>query len=222
MIERIRAWAARHAAEGRYSPVGQIFHWVMAALISFQLYWGWHMGDIAPGAGKMRAYQVHAELGMLMLLLAALRFVWRTIIPGPVNDADRLGWQTTAAYVTHGLFYICFFGLPLSGWLMWSALGEGQPLSIAGIVPVPPMPTRDIAPSLQWMILDWAQDIHVILVALLVLMIPAHVGAALKHHFWDKHDVLRGMLPELDADEAKEKPRHGLPQPRSRRAKARG
>ena len=31
----------------------------------------------------------------------------------------------------------------------------------------------------------------------LLVLIPAHVGAALKHHFWDRHDVLQGMLPQI-------------------------
>ena len=211
MIRQIREWAQRHSAERRYSPVGMVFHWVMAALISFQLYWGWHMGRLPVGGEKLRAFEVHAELGLLMLVLAGLRLIWRMIVPGPLNDADRLGWQTAAAVVTHILFYLCFFGLPLSGWLMWSALGNGAPLSIAGVSPWPQMPVATLPTSIQWQMLDWAQDTHLLLVILLIVMIPLHVGAALKHHFWDEHDVLRGMLPELIADEPLEEPRHGLP-----------
>ncbi|MES2495836.1 MAG: cytochrome b/b6 domain-containing protein [Pseudomonadota bacterium] len=210
MIEAIRAWAARHAAEGRYSPVGQIFHWVMAALISFQLYWGWHMSRLPAGGEKLAGYDLHAQIGLLMLVLAVLRLIWRMIIPGPVNDADRLGWQTYAAYVTHILFYICFFGLPLSGWAMWSALDSALPLSVAGIIPWPQMPFDTLPVAIQWQLLDWAEGMHAALILLLVAMIPMHAGAALKHHFWDKHDVLRGMLPELKGDEPLEEPRHSL------------
>lgn len=210
MIEAIRAWAARHAAEGRYSPVGQIFHWVMAGLISFQLFWGWRMGQMPAGPEKLRGYELHAELGLLMLVLAGLRLLWRIIVPGPFNDADKLGWQTQAAHVTHILFYICFFGLPLSGWAMWSALGDNAPLHVAGVVLWPDMPFHSVPTQIQWFILDWAESIHWLLVALLVIMVPIHVGAALKHHFWDRHDVLRGMLPELPEDEPLEAPPHGL------------
>lgn len=210
MIQALRQWAARHTAEGRYSPVGQIFHWTMAALIIFQLWWGWSMGRMDVGGDKLGAYRIHAELGLLMFVLALLRAIWRLIVPGPVNDADRLGWQTVAAYVTHALFYICFFGLPLSGWAMWSALG-GEALSVW-----PHMPFGDIDPPLLWWILDWAENIHWLLILLLVIMVPIHAGAALKHHFWDRHDVLRGMLPELPEDEALDAPRHGLPAPEPR------
>lgn len=210
MIEAIRQWAARHTAERRYSPVGVAFHWTMAALITFQLYWGWHMGRVPVGAEKLEGYRLHSELGLLMLVLAAMRLLWRMIVPGPVNDADKLGWQTRLAYLTHGLFYICFFGLPLSGWAMWSALGNGPDLSLAG-VPWPQMPFHDVPIAIQWAVLDWAEGIHALLVICLLVMVPTHAGAAIKHHFWDKHDVLIGMLPELKADEPAEgEPRHGL------------
>lgn len=216
MIAAIRRWAARHTAERRYSPVGQIFHWTMALLISFQLIWGWYMGRIPAGGEKWQAFALHAELGLLMLLLALLRALWRLIVPGPINDADRLGWQTWAAHVTHILFYICFFGLPLSGWAMWSALGNAPPLEVAGVAPWPHMPFDAIPVSLQWWILDWAEGLHALLVLLLVAMLPLHVGAALKHHFWDRHDVLKGMLPDLPEDaEARATP-HKQPPPRFR------
>lgn len=222
MIEAVRAWAARYSAEGRYSPVGQAFHWVMAGLVLFQLGWGWHMGRVPVGADKLRAYELHAELGFLMLSLACLRFLWRLIVPGPVNDADDLGWQTIAARAIHILFYVCFFGLPLTGWAMWSVLGVSPPLSIAGVIPMPQMPFHTIDPGIQFVILDWAERIHWLLVILLLLMVPMHVGAALKHHFWDRHDVLRGMLPELPEDEGREVPRPGLQPDEARPAQAGG
>lgn len=211
-LDAVRDWAKRHTAERRYSPVGQVFHWVMAGLISFQLYWGWSMTRMPAGGEKFAAYDVHAGLGLLMLVLAGLRGLWRLIVPGPVNDADALGWQTIAAHITHVLFYICFFGLPLSGWAMWSALRDPLALSLAGIVPWPQMPFDGVPTDIRWWILSTAESTHMALIVLLVVMIPLHVGAALKHHFWDRHDVLLGMLPDLpDADEGP--PRSARAQP---------
>lgn len=215
MIERLQAWAARYADDRRYSPVGQIFHWVMASLILFQLGWGWYMSRIPAGGEKLDAFRTHAELGLLMFVLAVLRGTWRLFIPGPINDADRLGWQTAAAYVTHILFYICFFLLPLSGWAMWSTV-KGEELRVAGLIPWPYMPFETLAPRVQWWILDWAEGMHALMIILLVALIPAHVGAALKHHFWDRHDVLRGMLPDLDGGPPRG-PRHRS-KPRAPRA----
>ena len=197
MIERLQRWAHGFAQEGRYTPVGIAFHWVMAALVLFQLGWGWYLGWLPAGGGKLIGYQIHSDVGLLILLLAALRLVWRTIVPDPINDADDLGWQTTIANLTHIVFYICFFGLPLTGWAMWSALGESDPLAIAGVIPWPPLPFHNLPVAVQWAVLDWAEGLHAFLVVTLTILVPLHVGAALKHHFWDRHDVLRGMLPQI-------------------------
>ena len=203
MIDALRAWARRHTERDRYSPVGIAFHWTMALLVLFQLGWGWYSGFLPAGGNKLLAYQIHSDVGLLILVLAFGRLIWRIIIPGPENDADTQGWQTVVAYIIHYIFYICFFGLPLSGWAMWSSLGPNEPLAVAGIVPWPALPFEELPPTLQWAIMDYAEDVHHVLIIALTVLVPLHVLAALKHHFWDRHDVLRGMLPEVpDAEKA--------------------
>lgn len=197
MLDRLRAWAARHAEDNRYSPVGIAFHWIMALMIVFQLGWGFYSDFVRPGGEKVHAYEVHAAIGLAILLLTLLRAIWRILIPGPVNDADHLGWQTTLARITHVLFYICFLGLPLSGWAMWSAVAPPGPLYLGGVLPWPQMPLDSLNPETQYQVLGVAERVHHWLVILLLVLIPAHAGAALKHHFWDRHDVLRGMLPDI-------------------------
>lgn len=218
MIERLRAWARRHTDDNRYSPVGIIFHWVMAFLVLFQLGWGWYASTMPVGGDKVAAYQVHSAAGLPILLLAMGRLAWRLVIPGPINDADTQGWQTQVAYATHYIFYICFFGLPLSGWLMWSAVAP-EPLYFAGLFAWPQLPLHDLSPAMQWWIMDIAEDVHLILIVTLLILIPAHVGASLKHHFWDRHDVLRGMLPEIpDSEQPRAVPKHKPRPMRSPRA----
>jgi cytochrome b561 len=201
MIETLRAWALVHAEQGRYTPVGIAFHWVMAFLVLFQLGWGFYTAMMGVGGDKLAAYQVHSAAGLPILLLAIGRAAWRALIPGPVNDADRQGVQTVVAHAIHYLFYLCFFGLPLSGWAMWSAYAEPGPLRLGGVLPWPPLPLGELPLVTRWAILDFAEDVHNLLVWLLVIIVPLHVGAALKHHFWDRHDVLRGMLPEIPDEE---------------------
>jgi cytochrome b561 len=202
MIRALRKWARTHTERSRYSPVGIAFHWVMAFLVIFQLGWGYYSSWLPAGGDKLHAYEVHSAVGLPVLLLAIARFGWRLMIPGPVNDADRQGWQSQFAYAMHYVFYIAFFGLPLSGWVMWSSIAEPGPLYLAGVVPWPPLPFDQLPLTLRWRIMDAAEDVHVLLVIVLLLVIPLHVAAALKHHFWDRHDVLRGMLPEIpDAED---------------------
>lgn len=201
MIRRLREWARGHSERGRYSPVGIAFHWVMAFLILFQLGWGWWVSEMPVGGDKLQGYQVHSAVGLAVLVLAIARFGWRIAIPGPKNDADTQGWQTQVSYAIHYLFYIAFFALPLSGWAMWSSIAEPGPLYLGGVLPWPQLPLDTLPLELRWRIMDVAEDIHVIFVILLLIVIPLHVGASLKHHFWDRHDVLTGMLPEIPDEE---------------------
>jgi len=209
MIRQLRAWARTHTERNRYSPVGIAFHWVMAALVIFQLAWGYYTSWLPLGGDKLHAFEVHSAVGLPILLLAIARFAWRLMIPGPINDADKQGWQTQVAYAMHWVFYAAFFGLPLSGWAMWSAMAEPGPLRLAGFLPWPQMPLDQLPLTMRWQIMDFAEDVHHVFVITLLLVIPLHVGAALKHHFWDRHDVLRGMLPEIpDAEDPREAPTH--------------
>lgn len=201
MLQGLRRWSRKHTEEGRYSPVGIAFHWIMAALVLFQLGWGFWSDIAMPGGDKVHAYQVHSAAGLPILILAILRGFWRIIIPGPQNDADTLGLQSTLAHVTHILFYVCFFGLPLSGWAMWSSIATPGPLYLGGFLPWPQLPLDGMDEGQRYAVLQAAETVHRYLIILLLVLIPVHVGAALKHHFWNRHDVLRGMLPDIPDSE---------------------
>ena len=96
---------------------------------------------------------------------------------------------------------------------MWSSVASG-PLHLAGIVPWPQVPLGSLEPLTRYHILDLAEDVHIASIILLLVLIPVHAGAALKHHFWDRHDVLRGMLPEIpDWEGRPEAPPHSPPAP---------
>lgn len=199
--DHVRAWAMSYTRDGKYSPVGVWFHWIMAGLVLFQLFSGWSMSRDPVGGDKLATYALHSEIGLTILLLAILRFAWRLFIPDPINDADAPGWQSTAAHITHVLFYGLFALLPLSGWAMWSAIQPVEPLRIGGLVPLPPMPFHTLSPEWQFHVLDWAESLHLWGVVGLTFLVPLHIGAALKHHFWDRDDVVTGILPEIRDDE---------------------
>ena len=87
---------------------------------------------------------------------------------------------------------------------MWSAIDGAPDLAMLGFLPWPMLPFQEIDRPLQWLILDWAEGLHLFFIIVLLVMIPIHVSAALKHHFVDRHDVLEGMLPELPEDRARD------------------
>ena len=198
MLKELREWGERYNREGRYTPVGIAFHWVMAALILFQIGWGFWTDLMMPGGDKIRAYEIHSAFGLPILILALGRFAWRSFMaPGPINDADVGGWRSKFAHLTALVFYVLFFTLPISGWVMWSSVASPGPLYVAGILPWPQLPLGGLDTAARFAILDLAEDVHWISIIALLVLLPAHVGAALVHHFWWRHDVLTAMLPEV-------------------------
>lgn len=195
LIGNILEWAAGHHDKGRYSPIGVAFHWTMAVLVVFQLVWGWRMGRLPVGGDKLAAYDVHIGVGVLMLLLVIGRLSWRLLAPPSINDADKPGWESVAASITHYVFYICLFGLPITGWFMISATAPEQGLTVAGLLPWPVIPMADMSNPARWRVEAVAEWMHGALIVSLLLLIPIHVGAAVKHHFIDRDDVLHWMLP---------------------------
>lgn len=210
MIDRlflnVLKWAAGHADEGRFSPVAIVFHWLMAALVIVQLGLGWWMGRLPPGGVKLGAYDLHYDIGVLMLALIVGRSAWRAFAPEVINDADKPGWESVAAQVTHYIFYACLFGLPLSGWLMVSASARETQLVLLAVVPWPLLPLGDLPNNRLWAIEAIAEWMHWGLIVSLLLLIPIHVLGALKHQIVDRDDVLHGMLPVIPAPRRRRNP----------------
>ncbi|MGA0544094.1 cytochrome b [Brevundimonas sp. VNH65] len=206
LVVNILEWAAGHHDEGRYSPVAIVFHWTMAVLVVFQLFWGWWMGQLPVGGAKVAAHDLHYLIGVFILVLALGRGAWRLLAPGPINDADKPGWESTAASITHYVFYTCLFGLPLTGWMMISATARDQDLTLLGLLRWPLLPMQDLTFVRRWQIEAVNEWLHWAMIATLLLMIPLHVGAAIKHQIIDRDDVLHGMLPVV-------------PQPKPRRTR---
>ncbi len=202
----LHASAARpleQAGRGHYHPIGIALHWTMAALVFLQLGWGWRTSALAPGYDKLDAYGVHALIGMAILALAFLRAGWRIlapfVLPRLEKAEDLPGWQHLAAEATHIALYGLMFALPLSGWLMLStAQANAGAIAMPGGWTWPLLPFVAELDFVARAELEHAAEItHFSLIALMVALIALHVGAALKHYFIDKDDVLSRMIPAL-------------------------
>lgn len=186
-------WAEGHHRRGLYSPIGVAFHWVMAALMIFQLGFGWYLSWQPVGGDKLLGYQTHAEVGLTIMLLGSLRFLWRSQIGTPENvDEDSLSGK--ASHAMEMGFYASFFALPISGWVMWSTLPGDLPLSIAGVIPFPNLPFDQLSEPLQFTLMQGAATAHVWIVWITALAIPGHAGAAVLHYVIKRDRVLPSML----------------------------
>jgi cytochrome b561 len=186
-------WAEGYNRRGLYSPIGVAFHWVMAALVVFQLGYGWYLGWQPVGADKYLGYQTHAQIGLTIMMLGTLRFFWSSQIAGP-DTVDENSFSGRASRLLQAWFYVGFFALPLSGWVMWSTLPSDLPLSIAGVIPFPNLPFDQLSEQLQHRLMQWAAQVHYWVVWITALAIPGHAGAAVLHYIVKRDRVLPSML----------------------------
>lgn len=186
-------WAEGYNRRGLYSPIGVAFHWVMAALMIYQLGAGWYLGWQPAGGDKYIGYQTHAQVGLAIMLLGLLRFFWQSQLGGPDN-VDAASFAGRASRLLQGWFYFSFFALPISGWVMWSTLPSDLPLSIAGVIPVPNLPFYQLSERLQFSLMQGAATAHFWIVCITALVIPGHAGAALLHYVVKRDRVLPSML----------------------------
>jgi len=176
--------------KNKYGLISIIFHWLMALLIITLLGLGLYMVDL-PDVGfnalKIKLIFLHKELGTLVLFLVIMRLIWRLCNVEPLLSPHIPQWQKLGARVAHFSLYGFMFALPMTGWLMSSA--AGIPMTFLGIFELPPL----ISPNIYRMRLFI--EIHEWLAYGLIAILFVHIGAALFHHFIDKDDTLRKMLP---------------------------
>lgn len=173
--------------ENHYGWGAIILHWVIALLIIGLLILGLYMVGLPISLQKLKLYGWHKELGVLALMLAAIRLFWRFINITPILPATLPYIQKLAAHAVHWAFYIFMFAMPITGWLISSA--AGLPVSFYGLFTLPDL----ISPSEPLRL--FFTECHKWLGYGLIATICLHTGAALQHHFIHKDDILRRMLP---------------------------
>jgi cytochrome b561 len=171
----------------RYDRVAVILHWLMAICIIGMLFIGFFWEDLSPREVKIFAINFHKSLGMTLLVLAFFRLYWRLRHRPPALPETMPPLERRAARGAHGLLYAFMLAMPLTGWLYVSALAK-YPTVYFGLFTIPHLP---IPKSMKGFFYESHELLAYGLIALLVL----HVLAALKHHFVDKNDVLKRILP---------------------------
>src|SRR6266567_380586 len=176
----------RNTADSWGAPA-KFFHWVMAALILAQIALGLTAASWRVSPTKIELFFWHKSTGMLILLLVALRLLWRLANPAPALPAGMPAWERAAARSSHLLLYALMIALPITGWIVNSA--SNIPFRIFRLIPLPAI----VAPA-QYTA-DVGALVHRGLFAVLALVLAAHIGAALRHHFVKRNTVLTRMLP---------------------------
>jgi cytochrome b561 len=176
----------------RYGGVAIVLHWLLAAMIVSSLGVGLYMTGLPFSPQRIKLYNWHKWAGITILVLSAVRLLWRLVHRPPAVPARVLAamprWQLAGYRISHTLMYLLFFAVPLLGWAYTSALGI--PVVWFGVLPLP-----DFVPVDK----DFAEAIlkplHQGSAFTLAGVALLHVAAALKHHWIDRDGLLKRMWP---------------------------
>ena len=169
-----------------YGPVARALHWWMAALLIGLIGMGLYMADQPDGDAKWALFDLHKSLGVTAFLLLLARAFWRAYSPPPKPPASMSDLENSVARAGHFLLYVAMFALPFTGYLD-SSLG-GYHISVFGLFDVPLLLAKNESLG------KLAETAHSLIAYGLIALVVLHAGAALKHHFVAKDDVLRRML----------------------------
>ena len=154
-----------------YSRAQITLHWVIAALVFFQLIFGESIADYGhalrdgatPDSMTFLLGNAHIWVGIAVLVLTLARIALRIShgAPAPVPGPKL---QELVAKSIHGLFYLLLIAAPISGSVAWF-LGVRE-----------------------------AGAAHHLMKPVLIVLIVLHVAAALYHKFVLKDGVMERML----------------------------
>ncbi len=181
-----------------YSRTAIALHWLITVLIIGNLVGGLLLEGLfdAPDAATRQlgftVVQLHKSIGLTIMLLSLWRLAIRLRAGFPPLPLHMTGTEKVLARFTHYGFYVLMIAIPLSGWVMVSASPFGFPTQWFGLFEWPHLP---IAASKATS--ETASEAHELLAFAAIALILLHVAGALKHHFFDRDDILARMIPVL-------------------------
>ncbi|MBN9585659.1 MAG: cytochrome b [Afipia sp.] len=174
-----------------WGAVSRAFHWIMGLLIIGMLAYGWWMNHIPARPDRFFHRSIHADIGYVLLLLLALRLIWRAFNPAPPLPAGTLAWERGLARLNQALLYLFTFVVAILG---WSHSGAHMPdySSFFGLFRVPQFTSPDKTAARQY------ENWHIYMAYVLLALVVLHTLAALYHHFIRRDGVLVRMVWGLE------------------------
>jgi len=161
----------------------RVLHWLMAAMLMAMLFIGVSM--ISSLGNYHRLVAIHRPLGMMILILAAIRLANRMFTTLPPFPPTMSRPEQFVAMASERLFYTLMFALPLVGWGMLSA--GHYPIVMYGPLHLPPILPAN--PTLYAVL----RQAHTLLAYLLFMTFLAHLGAVLFHTLILRDRLLKRM-----------------------------
>jgi len=171
----------------RYGAVAIILHWIIAVLIIGLILLGWYMTTIDYyHKWYHTCFFLHKAFGILVIKLVVVDIFWLAINKTPNLPTHMKAYEVIAAKITHVLLIMMMILMPITGYFISTAAGDG--IDFFNLYTFPNL----LAGSHEYG--EIAGKLHEYLGYFTAGLIVLHVLAALKHQFINKDNLLRRML----------------------------
>jgi len=180
----------------RYHGFAIGLHWLIAILIIGMLIVGNYMVSLDESEPqRFLLTQWHKSFGIVALVLIIIRVLWRLTHRPPRLPGHLKPWEIQAAGLAHILLYLLIILIPASGWIMVSSSPLGLPTVIFNSIHWPHIAPLDALPG-KAELSSLFREVHAVAGTLLILLLVAHIGAALRHQLVLHDDVMKRMSPK--------------------------
>ena len=159
------------SSDERYGKIQVIIHWLTLLLLlgsffsheAMKAAWRFVGENGAEGFTPDIGVRVHVIIGISILVLTVIRIVLKVTKGSPPPVEGQHPVITIAASAVHGLLYLILLAMPLTGMAAW----------LGGI--------RDLG------------EVHKVLFIVILVLLAAHILAALFHQFIIKDNLISRM-----------------------------
>lgn len=172
-----------------FGLVAILFHWVVVGVFIGQMLLGVASQWVHSMALQFVLIQWHKSFGFLLLGLSVLRLAWAAtqVRPQAVKTLGKAG--RLASRGVQSLLYLLMLALPMTGWALVSASTLEVPSFAFNHVVIPDLPLARSQGNE-----DFWRVVHAWLAYGTAVLAGGHMIAALRHHFWQRDEVLKRML----------------------------
>ncbi len=170
-----------------YGAVDKFIHWLMAINITATLVFSYGMSSLSQ-AEKQVEYGDHGLSVTTILVCLVFRIIWRITHGFAELPRSMTALQSLLARLAHYVIYLLLIAQVLTGIALASTTSTDFVASGYGIN----YTQFDLLPDSYH---DLLLSTHIFLYWAIATVLILHVLAALKHHFVDRDEVLKSMLP---------------------------
>ena len=173
----------------RYASPARWLHGIVAVIVLFVVIpagiWIRYF-EPADQAFKLRLYNIHESLGVIVFALTLARLVWRWLSPPPPWPVGTPAWVRLASGFSHASLYALLILMPITGFLATNAWGF--PLKLFEILPIASPIGKDEVLAKALSFTHWCGAIA------MGVLLGAHLLGAIYHRFIARDALARRMI----------------------------